>query len=255
MNAKIKIVEVNRENISMYPARCLMNPQNKAYETKIEWLKKRFSEGLKIKQLYPEASDKCIGFIEYTPGEYAWRAVDARGYMFIHCLWVYSNKDKDGGYGSLLIGESIKDAKNLGCTGVAAVTSDGAFMSGKEVFLRNGFRVVETSDRFELLVLSFKKGKSPGFNDWQKKLKQYSGLNIVYSNQCPWVIRSIETLTAVAKQYKLKLKVTEIRTPKQAQAAPSVYAVFSLINNGKLIESHYISETRFRNILKKEILP
>lgn len=28
------------------------------------------------------------GFIEYLPGEHAWRAVHADGYLFIHCLWV-----------------------------------------------------------------------------------------------------------------------------------------------------------------------
>ena len=52
MNIKSKIVDVNLNNISSYPARCLMSPKDRSYEYKKEWLEKRFSEGLKIKQLY-----------------------------------------------------------------------------------------------------------------------------------------------------------------------------------------------------------
>lgn len=36
-------------------------------------------------------------------------------------------------------------------------------------------------------------------------------------------------------------------------AAPSIYATFNLINNGKLLADHYISLTRFNNIIKKEL--
>jgi hypothetical protein len=50
---------------------------------------------------------------------------------------------------------------------------------------------------------------------------------------------------------KLNLKITELKTPKQAQEAPSVYSVFTLIKDGKILADHYISSTRFRNILKK----
>ena len=86
MKNKINIINVNPENISQYEPTCFLNPKNEGYQIKLKWLKKRFSEGLKIKQLYLEKEGKCIGFIEYIRGEYAWRAVDAKGYMFIHCI-------------------------------------------------------------------------------------------------------------------------------------------------------------------------
>jgi len=51
----------------------------------------------------------------------------------------------------------------------------------------------------------------------------------------------------------LKLKVTELKNAKQAQDAPSVYAVFNMVYDGKLLVDHYISSTRFQNIINKQI--
>jgi hypothetical protein len=127
-------------------------------------------------------------------------------------------------------------------------------MADKGVFLKNGFETVEKSDRFELLALKLRGGNLPKFKDWNKQLNKYSGLNIVYSNQCPWVARSITSLSSIAKAHKLNIKVTELRTPGEAQNAPSVYSVFNLIYNGRLIADHYISDARFKNIIENEIL-
>jgi acetyltransferase (GNAT) family protein/YoaP-like protein len=246
------IIDVDENNISQYPPKCFLNPKNEGYQIKIEWLKKRFSEGLKIKLLYLET--KCIGFIEYVPGEYAWRAVDAKGYMFIHCIWISPNKHKEKGYGSLLVKECIKDAKKEGKYGVAVVTSEGPFMAGKDLFLKNEFKsIASAKPSFELMVKSLKEGSLPKFNDWEKQLSKYEGLNIIYSNQCPWVVRSIKELSETTKKKGLELKVTELKNAEQAQNAPSLYAVFNLIYNGKLLMDHYISNTRFLNIINKEI--
>ncbi len=76
-----------------------------------------------------------MSFIEYVPGEHAWRAVDAKDYMFIHCMWTSANKYKSKGYASLLIDECINDAEKQGMSGVAVVTSEGPFMTGKDLFL------------------------------------------------------------------------------------------------------------------------
>ena len=246
------IIDVDENNISQYPPKCFLNPKNEGYQIKLEWLKKRFSEGLKIKLLYLET--KCIGFIEYVPGEYAWRAVDAKGYMFIHCIWISPNKHKEKGYGSLLVKECIKDAKKKGKYGVAVVTSEGPFIASKDLFLKNEFKsIASAKPSFELMVKSLKEGPLPKFNDWEKQLSKYEGLNIIYSNQCPWVTRSIKELSEITKKKGLKLKVTELKNAEQAQNAPSIYAVFNLIYNGKLLIDHYISNTRFLNIINKEI--
>lgn len=249
----VRVINVDLNNISQYPPKCFLNPKNEGYQIKLEWLKKRFSEGLKIKQLYSEKEGKCIGFIEYMPGKYAWRAVDARGYMFIHCMWISPNKYKEKGYGSLLVKECIKDAKKEGKIGVAVVTSEGPFMAGKDLFLKNGFKSVAETGLFNLMVKALKKGPVPKFRDWEKQLSKYKGLSVIYTNQCPWVARSIKDLGEIAKEKGLKLKVTELKTAKDAQNAPSIYATFNLVYNGKLLVDHYISNKRFLNVINKEI--
>ena len=83
MNSNINIIDVTPENISRFAPTCFLNPENEGYQTKLKWLRKRFSEGLMIKLLYFEKEKKYQGFIEYVLGEYTWRAIDAKGYMFI----------------------------------------------------------------------------------------------------------------------------------------------------------------------------
>ena len=255
MNSEIKIVGLNSENIAEYRPACFLNPKNEGYQKKLEWSKKRFSEGLKIKLLYLEKEGKCIGFIEYIPGEYAWRAVDAEGYMFIHCMWISPNKYKRKGHGSLLVGECVKDAKKEGKYGVAVVTTEGPFMAGKALFLKNEFKsVAEAKPSFELMIKTLEKGPLPKFKDWEKQLSKYEGLHIIYANQCPWVARSIKDVSEIAKKKGLKLEVTELKNAEQAQNAPSIYATFNLVYNGKLLADHYISSRRFLNIIDKEII-
>ena len=249
---EFKIIEVNENNIQEYPPKCFLNPKNEGYQIKLDWLKKRFLEGLKIKQLYLENENKCNGFIEYVPGEYAWRAVDAKGYLFIHCIWISPNKYKEKGYASILLNEVINEADNEDKLGVAVVCSEGSFMAGKELFLKNEFESIEYSKPYDLIVKTLKKGHLPKFKDWKKQLKKYKGLNIIYSNQCPWVSRSIDELAVTAKEYGLKLKVIELKTAKDAQNAPSIYSSFNLVYDGKLLSDHYISKKRFQNIIKKE---
>jgi hypothetical protein len=91
----------------------------------------------------------------------------------------------------------------------------------------------------------------PKFKDYKKQLEKYKGWHIVYSNQCPWVARFINELDKKIAD-ELKLKITELKTAKQAQDAPSIYSVFNFIHDGKLSADHYISNTRFNNIIKKE---
>jgi L-amino acid N-acyltransferase YncA len=249
------VIDVNEENISQYPPTCFLNPKNIGYQIKAEWLKERFSEGLKIKLLYFENDKKCHGFIEYAPGEYAWRAVEAKDYLFIHCIWVSPNKFKNKGYGSLLVAECIKDAEKQGKAGVAVIASEGPFMAKKALFLKNGFREVQASGVFTLLVKQLRKAADPKFKDCDNQLRSYEGLKLVYSNQCPWVARFMSELGETIKGKGLKIDIVELKTAEQAQDAPSIYAVFNLVNDGKLLADHYISNTRFLNIVNKELKP
>lgn len=245
------IVTVDGENYMDYPEIiCFINPKHASYPLKIEWLKKRFKEGLKIRTAYLEGQKRAAGYIEYVPGKYAWRAVSAKDYMFIHCIYVTPNKFKNEGVGTKLVEECLKDAKKSGFLGAAVVTSSGPFMADKRLFVKNGFVEADKDELvgMDLLVKKFKKGLLPRFNDWKKQLKKYKGLNIVYSRQCPWVARLIEEIRASGLDKDVKIH--EIKTASEAQKAPSLYGTFNLIYDGKLLADRYVSLTRYKNILK-----
>jgi hypothetical protein len=135
------------------------------------------------------------------------------------------------------------------------ITSKNAFMANSSLFLKNGFcEIANDGSGNELLAFSFKEGTLPAIKDWKKQLTTFHGLHIVYSKQCPWVARMVEEIKESELVHKLNLQITELKTSADAQNAPSLYSVFNLINNGKLLADRYISMTRFNNILKKEKL-
>ena len=110
--AEYELIEINRENISAYPqVICFINPKDPTFKLKVDWLEQRFAEELHITALKTEGAPKIAGFIEYVPGEFAWRAVDCKGYMFIHCLWVSSKSDRDKGFGSAMVNHVAGKAK------------------------------------------------------------------------------------------------------------------------------------------------
>ena len=252
MSLEANIVEVTSQNISEHPqAICFINPKHEFYHKKVDWLKAQFKNGLKIKLLYLKGEKKSIGFIEYVPGESCWRSVNAKGYMFIHCLWTNGKKYQHQGLGSLLIEEVERDAKDM--LGVAVITSDKSFMANKEIFTKNGYSLVAKSGKEQLMAKRFKEGPVPSINRWQGRLEEYRGLTMVYSKQCPWVARFVEEVKPILEKEELNPNIIELETADEAQKAPSVYGVFNLIYDGKLLADRYISTTRFLNIVEKEI--
>ncbi|KAA3614201.1 MAG: GNAT family N-acetyltransferase [Calditrichaeota bacterium] len=247
-----KIVNITMDNIADHPqAICFINPKHELYHKKIDWMEEQFKNGLVIKLLYIEGEKKPIGFIEYVPGEFCWRAVSAKDYMFIHCLWINGKKHHHQGLGRLLINEAEKDAQNM--NGVAVVTSDKSFMTTKDLFIKNGYKIIAESGKDQLLSKQFKNGTQPSINNWAAELENTKDLTIIYSKQCPWVARFIEEVKPILKKEKLKPKIVVLETAEQAQKAPSLYSIFNLIYNGKLLSDRYISTTRFQNIVNKEI--
>lgn len=141
MNSNVKIVTVDATNVAEHGFFCYKSkPKSEGYRRKLDWLEQRFSEGLKIKIVYEEK--RSVGFIEYIPGEFAWRAVEAEGYLVVHCIWVVG-KGKKKGYGSWLLNECVEDAREMGKHGVAMVTSSSNWLAGKKLLLKNGFESVD----------------------------------------------------------------------------------------------------------------
>ena len=247
----MQIIEVTEDNAAKEGLFCVKNPKYEGFQLKLNWLKQRWKEGIKLKILKSD-NDK-LGFIEYIPGEFAWRPVQAKSYLFIHCLMVYGKDNYHSGYGSLLIKECINDAKKANKAGVAVIASKGTWMADKSIFLKNGFELLESKDRFDLLVYKTKEAPNPEFINWEDNLNKYKGLHLIYANQCPLFIKSVDEMKQTAKSYGLDLQVTVLKSANEAQQSPSGYGTYCLVYNGKILSDHYISNTRFKNILNKEI--
>lgn len=249
----VALEKVGPGNLSDCGIGCLSSPKNQGYQPKVEWLRKRFAEGLRF-LLFRDGEGRPLAFLEYVPGEYAWRPVDAAGWLFVHCLWVYPRGQKVGGLGCRLIHRCLEEARQARAIGLAAMVSEGAWMAGKEVFLKSGFRQIAEADRFQLVIHRLRDGPEPSFRDISSNMAKFRGLHVVYSAQCPMLPKSVNDLSELAAEHGLKLKVTELKNAREAQNAPSYYGVFNLLWNGRLLSDHYVSKGRFINLLHKEIL-
>jgi L-amino acid N-acyltransferase YncA len=230
-------------------------PTNPGRRQKLCWMQANARFGLQGRLLVA-AGGQVTGYIEYIPGEYAWRAVDAAGYMFIHCIWNHSRQHQGKGWGGTMIDACIDDARRAGMRGVAIVVREGPWMAGRGLFVANGFETVDTAPPdYELLVRKFRKtGASPGFpKDWERRVARYgAGLTIVQSGQCPYVAKfTAEIAQSAEREYQMRPKIVELESWQDAQNAPTPYATFSLIHNGRLLADHQISRTRFRNIMNR----
>lgn len=243
----IEIVQVTPSNINELGLGCLKNNKHEGFNPKKEWLLKLFDEGLVLK--IPVIGGKASGMIEYLPGDKAWRGVSAAGTMFIQCFWITENKLLGKGIGSQLLENCITHSKELGFETISVMTSDKAWMVKKDIFIKHGFQIIDTKERFELLRLG---NADVSFTNWEENRARYSGLNLIYSDQCPMFTKSVNDLYEVALSFGIELNIIRQDNFIDAQNAPSGYGVFTLVKDGKMLADHYISGTRFKNILKKE---
>ncbi len=196
--------------------------------------------------------------LEFIPGKYAHRPVDAEGYMFIHCIFVgFKNEFKGKGYASSLIDECISEAKNANMYGVAVITRKGSFMAKKDIFVKRGFVLVDKAEPdFELLVLKFNhKASIPKFKNMKKDLERYKkGLFIIRSVQCPYTEKNVNAILESAKdKFNLKANLIDLKDSNAVQNSPCAFGTFCIIYNGEIISYHPISNARFENIMKKKI--
>lgn len=247
-----EIITLTPENISDYGI-CGYKDAGKHLELKrkIEWYARYYPLGLRVKALISE-SGGYQGMIEYIPGEHAHRPVNAKGYMFIHCIFTgFKNEYKGKGYGQALIDECIKGAKEEKMSGVAVVTRKGSFMAKNDIFLKKGFTAVGSAKPdFELLALKF---KEDAFNPSFRAMDPGSypeGLTILRSPQCPYSVKNVNAIIETAGKMGLSVSLIELESAEAAQSSPCPFGTFCIVNDGKVISHHPISNTRFENIMK-----
>ncbi len=248
MGTHAEIVTVDAGNVGQYGFFCYKSkPKAVGYGRKLAWLGQRFAEGLRIKSV--REGKRSVGFLEYVLGQHAWRAVEAHDYLVVHCIWVVG-RAKGKGYGSLLLGECLRDAQEMELRGVAMVTSRGNWLASSTLLLRNGFEVVDQAPpKFELVVKRLVDGPVPAFaQDWEQRLERYgSGLTVFRSDQCPYLQSAVRVALEAAAEAGVEARVVQLRSAQDVRSlSPSPYGVFSLVYNGELLSYHLLG--------KKELL-
>jgi hypothetical protein len=255
----IEIVDITPGNIADYGV-CGYKDLHKHLELrkKIDWFNKYYPLGLRIKAVVSK-SGGYQGMLEYIPGKYAHRPVDADGYLFIHCIFVGFKKEFKGrGFASALLDECIGEAKRANMLGVAVVTRKGPFMAHNEIFLKKGFKTVDrAAPDFELLAIKFNpSSENPRFKPQMDTiLKKYgSGLTILRSPQCPYTEKNVNSiLDSAENRFKLKTHLVDLNEYSEVQNSPCSFGTFCILHNGEIISHHPISSTRFENIMTKRV--
>lgn len=245
-----EIVNVDAANVTQQGFFCYKSkPKSPGYANKLAWLQQRFDEGMQIKILYEGA--RSVGFIEYIPGEYAWRAVHAPDYMVIHCLWVVG-KGKGKGHGARLLEICLEDARRQEKQGVVMVSSRGNWLAHEKIFLMHGFQSIDTAPpSFQLLVHPFQDGTLPTFpNDWEERQAAFGdGLAIVYADQCPYMPDAVEGAAEAFRQRGIAVRTVKLETAAAVQQqSPSAYGVFGIVYNGCLFSYHYLGPKELKQL-------
>lgn len=247
----MKTIDVTPANVDEVGFFCHMSRRKSAgWQRKRQWLEARFAEGLRIKLL--DLSQGGRGFIEYIPGEFAWRPAEAARFMFIHCLWVVG-KSKGKGYGSMLLEACLSDARRQGANGVAMVTTEGNWLAGRKLLLRHGFEKVEQAPPgYELLVHTFSDVALPSFSgEWEEKARRLGeGLSVVRTDQCPYLEDAAATALDVARDRGLNAREVELTSAREIRdRAPSPYGVFSIVLDGTVLSHHPLPSKKLHEIL------
>ncbi len=252
MTEKYFIKTVDTSNLDEHRFFCYMSkPKSLGYHQKHAWLEARFAEGMQIKILH-EVGGRDVAFIEYLPGEHAWRAVHAPGYLVIHCLWVVG-KGKGKGYGSLLLQECLQEARTLGKHGVAMLTSDRIWLADKRILMKNGFEQVDQAPPcFQLMVATFGSGMQPSLpGDWEQRAQAFGpDLTVVRSAQCPYNENGANDLLGFARETGIPARAVDLTSAQEVQQySPTAYGTFGIVLDGRVLAYHYLLRKDFEKLM------
>ncbi len=236
-----EITSVTPENLERVGFFCFMSKRKTVgFANKLGWMKERLLEGLTIHM----TTKGGRGFIEYIPGEYAWRAVDAKGYMFIHCIWNVG-KSRGNGLSQALLHMCEEDSIAQGMHGVAMITSEGNWLIHKQFLLGQGYELVDTAPpSFSLMVKKFRAAPDPTFcGDWERKQQAFGkGLTLVRTHQCPYLETVASTTRGVAEELGVSFQDVILHSAKEVrEKAPCAYGVNAILYNGKFLSNTWLS--------------
>jgi hypothetical protein len=150
----------------------------------------------------------------------------------------------------------LEDARKQGKAGVAIVTSERPWATGRKLFQKHGFECVDTAPPvFELWVKRLADTALPSFpSDWElRRTRCGAGLTVFRSDQCPYIERATASALESATDLGVEAKVVELATAQEArQLSPSPYGVFNIVYNGELM-TYYYPEDKYREKLQDRV--
>ena len=217
-------------------------------DKKKEWIKSKLNDGHVFRKL--NARGKI--FIEYEPIETAWVPVNGNNYMYIYCLWV-AGSFKGKGIGKELLEYAINDAKEKGMSGICTIVTQKKkpFIGDKKFFEHFGFKVVDSINDYELMVLQFDDKEIPKFSDTARKMKiDNNDFTIYYSNECPYVEYEVKELSDYAKDNNIKLNFIKIDSLEKAKNAPCIFNNWANFYKGKFISNTILNANALEKLIK-----
>lgn len=253
----MEIISINADNIDREHICCAIgnDKENKSRaETKKDWLKDRFEEGLIFKRF----DQRGKIFIEYMPIERVWKPISGKNFTVINCLWV-SGQFKGKGLSIQLLEECIKDTKAQNKDGLVVVSSSKTkpFLTDKKFFIKNGFQLVDTANPyFELLVLRFKENvEMPKFTENAKTgiCQNKNGFTFIYSNQCPFMEEYIGLLSEILKRKNINYEIIKLTSYKEAQEVGSPFGTLGIYYKGEFLTHELMPEKKFKKLVEETI--
>ena len=244
-------IRITKDNIDKEHICCAMS--NKQCVAKKEWLKQRFEEGLVFYR--SEERGKC--FIEYIPAENAWVPIEARGWIYINCLWV-SGAMKGHGYSGDLLDECVRDAKAQGKKGICILCAEGRkreFLADHKFLTYQGFKVADISDcGINLMYLPLTENPElPRFKDCAKHPKvDEQGFVLYYTDQCPFTCYWVPRVQKTAEEHGIPFKVIHITDKETAQNVPAPVTTYALFRNGQFLTQAIQSDKKFLALAGKQ---
>ena len=246
----MEYIRVTKDNLEKEHICCaISNNKDIQVSSKKSWLADRFDEGL----VFLKSTERGKCFIEYIQAEYAWVPIDARGYMYIDCLWV-SGSFKGHGYSSDLLNACIGDSKEKGRKGlcILAAAKKKPFLADPKFLKYKGFTVCDEADNgIQLWYLPFDQDTDkPRFKECAKHPQtDEKGYVLYYTSQCPFNAKYVPVLEQTAKENQILFHAIHLESREDAQSAPTPITNYALFHDGKYVTNEQMNEKKFLKLI------
>ena len=248
----MEYIRITKDNIDKEHICCAMS--GKQSLAKKQWMKDRFDEGL----VFYRSTERGKCFIEYIPAENAWVPIEAKGYLFINCLWIAGSL-KGQGFSNDLLDECIRDARSSGRKGLCILSSSGRkkeFLSDPKYMKYKGFMVAdETETGINLLYLPLcEDAVIPKFRECAKHPEaKEEGYVIYYTDQCPFTCYWVPRVVEAAAEHGIEIKTVHITDKETARNMTAPVTTYALFKDGKFVTQSIQSDKKFFKLAGIEV--